>query len=374
MIKNMQTDYLLSSELNLAFKSIAKRVEGYNDVTHSNTPWHRFSGDIDADEFIVFGDANAALIPCLKNIDAVVHLWHPTTDIVSLLSNFPNIQILRDKNKMPDVRKESRCVIRTNVAFTITKEMIVDVYPVIDKVLNVTGTQTVLPSYGVLSIPGANRHQDGVDILKSLKAMGLKTVKHLPIRFFERIEEGKLDAAQTGIIYVETEKGYDGDITVHCLKTNTSYIASRSASMFPRSELAYKIGQMTQKSNLPKGYLSQNATPAELSIVQNLFTIEISHYGNGYKDPATGEFCSLPNANLVMPGVGNYKHDHLLFGFSTETEAKSFQSLLRVPEFVTSYIDNAFKKQIVSGPTLKLVSQVFPWDRIWDSQQLLAYV
>ena len=370
----MQSNYFRYSELDLAFGSIAKRAEKYKSVTHSNTPWHKFGGDVDADEFIIFGDANAALIPVFNNKNSPVHVWHPSSEISALLTHFPNIRLLKDKNNMPDVRRDSKCVIRTNVAFTITHKMIVEIYPKIDKTLNVSGTQTVLPSYGVLSIPGANRHQDGVDILKSLKAMGLKTVKHLPIRFFQRIEEGKLDAAQTGIIYVETEKGYDGDITVQCLKTNTSYVAPRSSSMYPRSELAYKIGQMPQQSTLPKGCLSQNATPAELSIFQNLFTVEISHYGKGYKDPITEEFCSLANANLVMPGVGNYKHDHLLLGFSTEQEARSFQSLLQISEFITSYIDNAFKKQIISGPALKLVSQVFPWDRIWNTQQLLAYV
>jgi hypothetical protein len=381
----MQTNSSNFATLDKAFNNVANYVTKCKDITHSDTPWHKLGCDIEADDFIVYGDINAAIMSRLVRSNVKVHVWHPSTEAVDFLSTTPFRDIEKVKNKgdmTNNITKMNKCVIRTNVAFTISKEMIADTYPLIMEQLNVIGTQTILPSDGVLGISGSGfKHEQGVKTLKSLKHMGLKTVKHLPLRFFNRVEDGKLDKAQTGIIYVETEKNYAGPITVHCLITNESYIADRDADLLPRSEFAYKVSRKAKyaKSNLPKEKLAQNAKISQLVELNNLYTVEISHYANKYKDSITGEFSSLPNANLVMPGTGTgafngYENDHLLYGFNTLLEAQSFQSLLAVPEFARACIDLAFKKQRVSGPTLKLAAEIFPWDRIWDSQQVINYV
>jgi len=342
-----------------------------------NTSWHNFSYLQNGYEHIAFGDVNGAIWPITNGLSDNVLFWADNPIALGIAGGF-GIKTFSDKNKIiSDMDKTKKRVIRTNVAFSIYSEMILDIYPKIDA----DETQSILPSESVLSFPNASgsKHDIGCKVLSALKNMGLKRIIHFPNRYFERLDtkNGEIDAAQVASVYVETEKGFDGDILVECLITGTKYYAPRNSIVFPRSEFSWKLSNIQSKIPLDrKGGLTQKLTPELEAKFKKQYVVEFSHYcgrkGFSQRDSVTDVVSSLPYGNLIMPG-GNFSHDFLLYGFNTLLEAQSFQSLAKVPEFVRAYIDCSFKIDRHSGPTMEFVS-VFPLDRIWNSQQVVDYV
>ena len=318
-----------------------------------------------------------------------VYFWHSEKNQRIKARGFEkkmnNVEILDTLDEVENLKVDwTKAEVAGNMAFSIIPQMVELFY----KQQPSSVKQISSPDW-VLAIDGAGTgHTSAVQIRKKLLELGLKKIVHLPYKFFQRVEkENKLDVAQIGAVYFETEFGYDGDIEVCDFKQGTSYFAKRYSSGFPRTEFAYKLRHTQPKISLPPCVVFNADSKFSYNDVNSLhgkkFYLAVRHSagGGGIKpDPENGLLSFLQTAKIVnrLPtdeiDCKNLElYDWFIFIFDNKSQRDSFKSLCDLPMIQQAMSDMNFKMQRYTRPGMMLLPD-FKLNKNWTQKDVDNHV
>ena len=345
---------------------------------------------------VVFDDIEL-LMNILTNpkIYSKIMFWHSEKDqrqkAKAMENKMNNLKVFDTKEEILDQTIDwSKAKFGGNMAFSITSEMI-DLFSKSKpgKIQQISATDWAL----AIENAGGS-HGPALKNKQKLLDLGLKKIIHLPYKFFKQVEKDslKLDVAQIGALYFETELGYDGDIEVVDFKSGKSYFASRNATGFPRTEFSYKLREAQPKIKLPNMFCWNDKSKNHKKWIEdfnlakklaNKYPIAISHYagreGGGTRDLENGLINFLGTAKIINQIPTNETdlmnwnlYDWFILCFDDKQSRDSFLSLCNSKIIQRAMTDMNFKVERFTGPGLRLLPE-FP-NKKWTDKSVEDYV